>query len=103
MYNVVFVTAADKKEAEKIARAILKKKLAACVNIIDKVQSYFWWKGKIDHAKEVLLIIKTRKPLLEKLIKEIRALHSYDVPEIIALTINSGNKKYLDWIDGSTG
>jgi periplasmic divalent cation tolerance protein len=79
----------------------MKNKLAACVNIIDNIKSIFWWQGKIDKAKEVLLIIKTKKKLIDKLIKKVKSLHSYAVPEIIALPIIAGNKKYLEWIDES--
>ncbi len=103
MYNVIFVTVSDKKEAKYIAEGILKDKLAACVNIIEKITSFFWWKGKIDRGEECLLIIKTRKALVAKLIKKVRGLHSYEVPEIIALPIVAGNRKYLEWIDESTG
>ena len=102
MYIVVFVTASNKKEAEHIAREVIKTKLAACVNIITNVQSLFWWQGKIDSAKEALLVIKTRKALFHKLIKKVKSLHSYEVPEIIALPIIAGNTKYLEWINEST-
>jgi len=102
MNVVIFVTAANKKEAEKIAAALIKKKLAACVNIIENVHSLFRWQGKVDSAKEALLIVKTRKTLMNKLIKKVKSLHSYEVPEIIALPIVSGNEKYLKWIDDST-
>lgn len=102
MYNVVFVTVANKKEAEGITEGVLKGRLAACVNIVEKVTSFFWWEGKIDRADECLLIIKTRKALVEKLIKKVRSLHSYEVPEIICLPIMAGNKKYLEWISEST-
>jgi periplasmic divalent cation tolerance protein len=101
MYIVVFVTAPDKKVAKNIAQQVIKNKLAACVNIIENVQSLFWWEGKIDAACEALLVIKTRKALLHKLIKKIKSLHSYEVPEIIALPIIAGNKEYLEWIDES--
>ncbi|MFH1641116.1 MAG: divalent-cation tolerance protein CutA [Candidatus Omnitrophota bacterium] len=103
MYIVVFCTAANKKEAERIAQGLIKNKLAACVNIVDKVRSLFWWQGKIDKAEESLLVIKTRKALFGKLTKTIKSLHSYEVPEIIALPIIAGNKKYLEWIRESTG
>mgnify|MGYP001566034037 FL=1 len=103
MHIVVFVTAGSEKEAKKLALGLLKEKLAACVNIIDGVRSHFWWQGKIDKAKEALLIIKTRKALFNKLLKKVKSLHSYAVPEILALPVISGNKKYLDWIDDSTG
>lgn len=103
MHTVVFVTASGKKEAQRIARALIKEKLAACVNIIDKVDSLFWWKGKVDRSREALLVIKTKKGLAPRLIKKIRALHSYNVPEIIGLPIVFGNKAYLGWIDESVG
>lgn len=102
MYIVVFVTASSTQEAEKIASGLLKEKLTACVNIIEKAHSHFWWQGKIDRAQEALLIIKTRKPLFNKLLKKVKSLHSYAVPEIIALPVIAGNRQYLDWIDDST-
>ncbi len=102
MYTVVFVTASGRKEAQKIARGLLKEKLAACVNIVDGVDSFFWWQGKVDKAREALLVIKTKKGLLRRLIKTVVSLHSYEAPEVIALPIIAGNKKYLDWIDEST-
>lgn len=102
-YVVFFVTASSRQEAEKISLGLLEAKLAACVNIIKDVHSFFWWKGKIDRAKEALLVVKTRKALAAKLIKKVRTLHSYDVPEIIALPIIDGNKEYLDWLNDSTG
>lgn len=101
MYTVVFVTTSGKKEAQRIARALIKEKLAACVNIIDRVESLFWWKGKVDRSREALLIIKTKKALASRLIKKIKALHSYKVPEIIGLPVVFGNKAYLEWIDES--
>ena len=102
MHIVVLVTASSKKEGQKLASCLLQEKLAACVNVIDGVNSLFRWQGKIDKAKEALLIIKTRKTLFNKLLKKVKSLHSYEVPEIVALPIIAGNKKYLDWIDDST-
>ena len=102
MHIIVLVTASSKKEGQKLASCLLQEKLAACVNVIDGVNSLFRWQGKIDKAKEALLIIKTRKTLFNKLLKKVKSLHSYEVPEIIALPIIAGNKKYLDWIDDST-
>src|SRR3989338_3529826 len=102
MNVVIFVTAANKKEADKIASALIKNKLAACVNIIENVDSLFWWQGKVARAKEALLIVKTRKALMHKLIKKVKLLHSYEVPEIIALPIVCGNNEYLKWINEST-
>jgi periplasmic divalent cation tolerance protein len=99
---VVFITAETPGQCRDIADALLANKLAACVNIVPKVQSKFRWQGKIDSANESLLIVKTREALLEKLIASVKSHHSYTVPEIIALPIVGGNKDYLDWIDETT-
>lgn len=101
MRIIIFVTAASKKQAGQIAEALIKKKLAACVNIIGGVNSFFRWQGKIDSAKEVLLIIKSNKDKLPRIITCVKSLHSYDVPEIIALPIIAGDRAYLKWIDES--
>lgn len=102
MNLVIFVTAANMKEAEKIASALIKEKLAACVNIIQNVRSLFWWQGKADSAREVLLIVKSRRALMAKLIKKVKSLHSYEVPEIIGLPVICGDKKYLKWLNDCT-
>ena len=101
MYLVVLVTAKDKKEAQKIATSLIRRKLAACVNIVNKVDSVFFWAGKIDQAKESLLMIKSKKEKLLQIIKLVRSLHSYEVPEIIAIPIIAGDKSYLRWIDAT--
>jgi len=101
MYVVIFITAANKKEAKLIARQLIKDKLAACVNVLDKVESLFWWQGKVDSAKEVLLIVKSKKEKLKKIITTVKSLHSYQVPEVIALPILGGFGPYLRWIDES--
>ncbi len=101
MYIIVFVTASNKREAQKIAAGLIKQKLAACVNIIDKVDSLFFWEGKAQKAKESLLIIKSKKEKWGRLVKLIKSLHSYTVPEIIAIPIISGDKPYLRWIDAT--
>jgi len=102
MYIVVFVTAANKAEAEKIAQVLLNKRCAACVNIVDKIDSFFWWQNKIDAASEALLIIKSKKTRLKAIIKAVKSVHSYEAPEIIALPIVGGEKQYLRWIHDST-
>jgi len=101
MYVVVLVTAKNKPEARKISAALIKAKLAACVNIVDKIDSVFFWAGKIDRAKESLLVIKTKKNKFPALVKLVRSVHSYEVPEIIALPIISADKPYLRWIDAA--
>lgn len=97
-YVMVFITTPNKKEAEKISRVLLDKRIIACVNIIGGIDSHFWWKGKKQKAKECLLIAKTAKSLMKKLIKIVKSEHSYDVPEVIAIPIIAGYRDYLDWI-----
>ena len=100
-YIIVLVTTANVAEAQKIARALVAQKKAACVNIAPRVDSLFWWEGKIDSAQESLLIAKTKKSLLPEVIALVKKLHSYEVPEIIALPIIGGNEDYLKWVEGS--
>jgi periplasmic divalent cation tolerance protein len=100
-YIVVLVTAKDKKEAEKISHGLLKAKLIACANIIDGVQSLFWWQGKIDSSKEVILVLKSKNILFKKIVAKIKTLHSYQTPEIIALPIVKGSDEYLGWVNSS--
>jgi len=102
-YIVVFVTCANKEEGEKISQALVEKKLVACVNLIPEITSRYWWQGKIETSNEVLLIIKSKKSLFKEIVAEVKRLHSYTVPEIIALPIIDGNKDYLDWIEESVG
>ena len=98
---VVLVTAKDVAEAQKIAGGLLEAKLIACANLVLEVQSFFWWQGKIDKANEVLLVLKTQASLVEMVTAKVKSLHSYDVPEVIALPIIAGNKDYLNWINES--
>ncbi|MBP7836016.1 MAG: divalent-cation tolerance protein CutA [Candidatus Omnitrophica bacterium] len=101
MHIIVLITAGNKKEADKIAKKLVQDKLAACVNIVAGVKSLFWWQGKVERAKETLLIVKSRKEKFNKIVKSVKANHSYAVPEIIAIPIASGFKPYLKWIDES--
>lgn len=96
---VIFITAISEKEAQNIANVLLEQRKAACVNIISGVNSKFWWKGKIDSSQETLLVIKTRASMFQEIIKLVRTIHSYEIPEIIALPIIDGNDEYLKWID----
>jgi len=97
-YRVVFVTCGSVAEARNIGRAVVEKKLAACANIVSGVESIYRWKGKVERAREVLVIIKTSATRLRELEREVKRLHSYDVPEFIALPIVAGSKDYLEWI-----
>ena len=101
-YIVVLVTAKDRQEAQGIAEALVQEKLIACANVLPGVESLFRWEGKVDLSQEVLLILKTKRSLFNKLVKRVKTLHSYKNPEIIALPIIAGNKDYLDWIKEST-
>ena len=97
-YVVVFITAGSPEEAHKVAEALLKQRIAACVNIVPEILSFFWWEGHLDSEKETLLLVKTKASLLGDIVGLVKEVHSYDVPEIIALPIAGGNQDYLEWI-----
>jgi len=99
-YLIVFMTASNREEAVKIVRTMLEERLIACGNLVESVSSLFWWKGKIEEEKEVLVIMKSDEKLFKKLSKRVKELHSYDVPEILALPIVDGSPSYLDWLKG---
>jgi periplasmic divalent cation tolerance protein len=102
-YLVVFITTSSYEEARKIADALVDLKKAACVNIVPKVNSLFRWKGKIEDVEESLLVVKTRAKLFPDLVSTVKSIHSYEVPEIIALPIIEGNPDYLAWLKEETG
>ncbi|MBN1160447.1 MAG: divalent-cation tolerance protein CutA [Dehalococcoidales bacterium] len=101
-FIVVFITAKDPEEAQKIAQILVKRRQAACVNIVPEVNSHFWWKDKLEASEESLLIVKTKESLLPEVIKSVKRLHGYRIPEIIALPIVGGSRDYLEWIDSET-
>jgi len=101
--TIVLVTASSREEAEEIVQRLLEEKLIACANIISPVHSLFWWQGKIDQAQEHLILMKTRRDLFEKLTEIVKSLHSYTVPEIIAIPIIEGSADYLVWLNESLG
>jgi periplasmic divalent cation tolerance protein len=96
---MVIVTVSGKVEADKITSVLLENRKAACVNIIPKVSSRFWWQGNIDSADEMLLLIKTRSSAVPAIIELVKKNHSYTVPEVIALPVIAGNEDYLSWIN----
>ena len=100
-YIIVLMTTSNKKEAENIIHQLLEEHLIACANILDSVSSFFWWKQKIEHENETLVVMKSSKKLFKKLTEKIKELHSYDVPEILALPIVAGSQSYLDWLKNS--
>ena len=95
---IILVTASSDEEARRIADGLLTRRKAACVNIVPGVSSLFWWQGKLDSAQEILLIIKTKAALLDEIVDLVKQIHSYEVPEIIALPIIGGNQDYLEWV-----
>ena len=97
-YIVLFITTPTTEEAQRISRVLLEQRKVACVNIVPRVSSLFWWQGKIDSAQESLLIVKTTASQLNELVTLVKEIHSYDVPEIIAMPIVGGNQDYLEWI-----
>ena len=99
---VLFITAGSIKEAESIAQGLVKKKLAACVNIVPSIRSIYAWKGRIESSKECLLIAKTRESLFPQVEKAVKRLHSYECPEITALPLAKGSADYMRWIEKST-
>lgn len=100
-YLVIFVTTPDVPTAEMIARSVVEEKFAACVNVLPGVRSFYQWEGKLQHDQEALLVIKTTKVLFPKIESCVRAMHPYDVPEIIACPVIRGSQPYLSWIDKS--
>ena len=99
--RVVVTTCASLEEARHIARAVIDRRLAACVNIVPQVESIYRWKGEVETANESLLVIKTTASVFEKLRVALKELHSYEVPECIELTVTDGSEAYLDWIGES--
>jgi periplasmic divalent cation tolerance protein len=101
-FRIVFVMAANEDESGRIAQTLVEEKLAACVNIIGPVHSIYRWRGALEHASEYMLVIKAPGRLFSKLERRVRELHSYEVPEIIALTLSAASNSYVAWLDEST-
>jgi periplasmic divalent cation tolerance protein len=100
-FCIVLVTAPDEAVAQKLARTVLEQKLAACVNVIPGMISFFWWQNKIDEQAEVLLVIKTMQAKVSALMAAVKQAHPYEVPEIISLPIVEGSEDYLRWVRDS--
>ena len=96
--RIVLTTAGSPQEAEKIARALVERRLAACVNIVPQIQSVYRWKDKIEQETEWLLIIKTKGNVFESVADAIKELHSYELPECVMLEVSSGSERYLNWM-----
>ncbi|HEX9137818.1 MAG TPA: divalent-cation tolerance protein CutA [Nitrospirota bacterium] len=100
---IVLITASSEDEAAKIGSALVDEHLAACVNIVPEVRSLFFWEGKTQDGRELLLICKSRQPLLGRIIARVKSLHSYTVSEVIALPVVGGSEDYLRWLREATG
>lgn len=98
---IVYIIAANRREARLIGETLVKERLAACANVIGNIHSVYRWRGKIEKAHEALLLVKTTARLSKQIIKRISELHSYKCPCIVTLPLTGGNKKYLDWIEES--
>ena len=101
-YALVLVAAPSPAIARKLARAALEERLIACANLVPRIESLYWWQGKIESGREVLLVLKSRRPLLARLEQLVHALHPYDTPEFLVLPLNSGSRRYLDWLHAQT-
>ena len=100
---VILSTCADEAEAEKVARALVDRHLAACVNVLPAVRSFYRWQGKIESSAECLLVVKTSRALFSSIRAVLESVHSYELPELIALPIVEGSPTYLAWLDSSLG
>jgi periplasmic divalent cation tolerance protein len=100
---VVLSTCGSAEEAEKIARALVEARLAACVNVLAGARSFYRWQGAIEYSAEWLLIIKTSRGRFDELSSELQRLHSYEVPEVVALPMVAGSANYLNWLEEELG
>jgi periplasmic divalent cation tolerance protein len=99
---VIFITTGTDGEARRVAEALLEQRKASCINIVPTVTSLFWWKDRIESDQESLLIVKSKASLLDEIVSLVKGIHSYEVPEVIALPIIGGNPDYLNWIGEET-
>ena len=100
---IVFVTCESKEQAENVAQALISEKLAACVNVMPAIRSCYVWERKLTWSDEVLLLIKTTRRRFDQLQDRVKALHSYELPEIVGVTIDDANQDYIQWIDSCIG
>ncbi len=100
--TLIYVTASSEEEARRIGTTLVSERLAACANLLPGMTSLFWWEGRIQEAREVTIILKTRADLVERLTDRVRQLHSYECPCVVALPIAGGNQAFIDWIVAET-
>jgi len=96
--NIVYMTAGSREEAGKIGQELVVSRLAACVNILDNMNSMYMWQGKVQDDSEIVLIAKTTEDRVPQLVEKVKSLHSYDCPCIVSIPVSGGNQAFLDWI-----
>jgi periplasmic divalent cation tolerance protein len=96
--NLIYITTGSMDEAKTIGKELVSSRLAACVNIIDNMNSMYWWDGEIQDDREVIIIAKTRESIVPELIEKVKSIHSYECPCIVSLPISDGNKAFLEWV-----
>lgn len=100
--RLIYITAKDKRQAARIGRVLVRERLAACANIIGRIDSVYWWNGAVQSDVEAAVILKTRRALVRKLVERVKGLHSYTVPCVVSLPIDGGNGDFLQWIGRET-
>jgi periplasmic divalent cation tolerance protein len=100
--RVVYITVGNLEEAKNIGRTLVSERLAACANIIDNITSFYWWEGKLQEDREVVLIAKTTQPLVQQVMERVKTLHSYTCPCIVTLPVEAGNTAFLEWVEKET-
>lgn len=100
-FFLVLSTVSSEREARRLARRLVQAREAACVNVVPRLQSHYWWKGRVESAREALLLIKTTAGRLPSLVRRLHRWHSYEVPELLVLSLRSGSRGYLDWLNAS--
>jgi periplasmic divalent cation tolerance protein len=101
-FRMLYITAGSRDEAKRIGRVLVEERLAACANIIDGMESIYWWQDRLTEDREAVLIVKTRADFIVRVTERVKALHSYSVPCVVALPILDGNPAYLDWLGAET-
>jgi periplasmic divalent cation tolerance protein len=101
MYALIYITTSGEEESEKIAKTLLEERIVACANIIPSMKSFYWWEGEIEEDTESILFLKTRSDKLDTIIRRVKDIHSYDIPCILEISIQSGSEDYLKWLEDS--
>ncbi len=101
-HSLLYITASGMDEAKTVARSLVEARLAACANVIGGVDSFYWWQGKLNEAREVVIIAKTRDDLVEACVAKVRQVHGAELPCVVAVAITGGNPAFLDWITDET-